>query len=287
MKSLLCLGSALILLSAASGACFEDPVPVGSDDAGAPASDGGGGSGSTCSTDSDCPSGEGCAYEESEACSAKGKCVTEAQVVCEAYSAGCACDGTTINVGCTPYPAGYSSKPLAHTGACSDSGVVTPPTTCTSDSDCPTGDGCAYLESEACSAKGTCVSEAQAMCEAFSPGCACDGTTINVACTPYPAGYVSKPLAHTGECGDGGGGVLPPTTCTSDSDCQTGDGCAYLESEACSATGTCVPETAATCQAYSPGCACDGTVINTVCTPYPTGYVSKPLAHVGDCADAG
>jgi hypothetical protein len=42
------------------------------------------------------------------------------------------------------------------------------------------------------------------VCEAYSAGCACDGTVINIVCTGLPAGFVAKPLAHSGECEDGG-----------------------------------------------------------------------------------
>jgi hypothetical protein len=40
--------------------------------------------------------------------------------VCGAYSAGCACDGTAINIQCTGLPSGYTTKPLASAGICSD-----------------------------------------------------------------------------------------------------------------------------------------------------------------------
>lgn len=74
---------------------------------------------------------------------------------------------------------------------------------CKTDADCG-GDVCAFPESGGCDVVGRCVSPPQAVCNAFSPGCACDGTLVNVACTGLPAGYVSKPLQHTGVCADGG-----------------------------------------------------------------------------------
>jgi hypothetical protein len=40
---------------------------------------------------------------------------------------------------------------------------------------------------------------------AYSPGCACDGTAINVVCNGLPSGYETKPMRHTGAClADGG-----------------------------------------------------------------------------------
>lgn len=163
---------------------------------------GGSGSGSgSCSTNADCPTNETCAFPSADACGAKGKCFdVSAVAVCQAYSPGCACDGTEINVACTPFPQGYVEKPLAHAGQCnvaSDAG----PTSCVTDSDCGEGFQCGYPEADACSAKGTCFDvHGMAACAAYSPGCACDGTEINVTCLLLPAGYYSKPLSHKGAC---------------------------------------------------------------------------------------
>ena len=44
--------------------------------------------------------------------------------------------------------------------------------TCTSDSDCGKGI-CGYPMADGCSAKGQCFPEPGAVCNAFSPGCAC------------------------------------------------------------------------------------------------------------------
>jgi len=82
----------------------------------------------------------------------------------------------------------------------SDSG---PGSSCSATKSCPSGMLCGYAESEGCSATaGQCFTMG-AVCNAFSPGCACDGQTINIACTGLPAGYATAPLAHTGTC-DGG-----------------------------------------------------------------------------------
>jgi hypothetical protein len=67
-------------------------------------------------------------------------------------------------------------------------------------SDCGTHRVCGYLASDGCSAKGTCFPASEVVRNAYSPGCACDGTEISVTCTGYPSGYISKPLRHTGLC---------------------------------------------------------------------------------------
>ena len=60
------------------------------------------------------------------ACAATGQCFPAPGAVCQAYSIGCACDGTEINVACTGLPAGYASSPLLHTGPCTgdDAGIA-------------------------------------------------------------------------------------------------------------------------------------------------------------------
>jgi hypothetical protein len=212
MKTLSFTSLFFAALPFAAIACSSGDFAVGSDQSGAtgdPSVDGG-----ACVTDTDCGNEEHCGFKNTDACAATGRCFASSGVQCAAYSAGCACDGTEINVACTPYPTGYSSKPLLHDGACTggsaqDAGTGGP---CNADSDCPgTNQACAYLESEACAAHGTCVAvNTGPECAAYSAGCACDGTEINVACLPYPAGYDSKPLAHTGACGtetDGGSGA--------------------------------------------------------------------------------
>jgi hypothetical protein len=75
---------------------------------------------------------------------------------------------------------------------------------CAIDSDCANGGVCGYRESDGCSAAGSCFPAPGAVCLLYSPGCACDGSEISVACTGLPSGYVSKPLRHTGACVDGG-----------------------------------------------------------------------------------
>ncbi len=76
---------------------------------------------------------------------------------------------------------------------------------CRADADCPSGDVCGFPPAGGCSAAGTCFPAPGAVCQAYSPGCACDGTDINVACTGLPGGSVSRPLLHTGACASDAG----------------------------------------------------------------------------------
>ena len=81
-------------------------------------------------------------------------------------------------------------------GTKSDTGTTT---ACTKDSDCGKG-LCGFSMSDACAAKGQCFPPPGAVCNAFSPGCACDGTTINIVCNGLPDGYAPAPLAYKGQC---------------------------------------------------------------------------------------
>jgi hypothetical protein len=118
---------------------------------------------------------------------------------------------------------------------------------CVSDADCPKNSLCGYPEAAGCAATGACFESPGAVCLAFSPGCACDGSQINVACTGLPSGYFSKSLLHTGECtslsdsgapADGGACVISASSynqsCTVDSDCRLVSAGNY-----CSATCLC------------------------------------------------
>jgi hypothetical protein len=92
-----------------------------------------------------------------------------------------------------------------------------------------------------------------AICNAYSPGCACDGTMISVACTGLPTGYVTKPLAHTGMCDatDAMTFACGTTRCTTTSEyCKVSEGgaCCNPPSYGCVAFP-------ASC-ASTPTCAC-------------------------------
>src|SRR5258708_29329284 len=77
------------------------------------------------------------------------------------------------------------------------------------------------------------------------------------------------------------------SACASNADCPANLVCAFPETPACSVTGQCVVPSVVGCNAYSPGCACDGTETSVVCTGLPNGYLAKPLRHKGVCVDGG
>ena len=97
------------------------------------------------------------------------------------------------------------------------------------------------------------------------------------------AGSASVPDGSAGS----GGGADGSAPCVHDIDCPDHNVCGYPISDGCSANGRCFPASMAVCGAFLPGCACDGTSINTICTGYPNGYVSKPLRNTGACMDGG
>jgi hypothetical protein len=210
-----CTGDVFIATMSDGGGGGVPPVD------GAPgAGDSGGGqdaspdapSGGPCTTSADCAPNQKCGFAETSTCSATGQCFTVPQVECLVYSLGCACDGSEIDVACTGLPSGYSTQPLLHTGECLDASAETDahaPVPCTSNSDCGSQNGsqevCGFAMSDACMAQGQCFASQGAICNAFSPGCACDGSEINVACNGLPSGYETKPLRHTGMCTTDGG----------------------------------------------------------------------------------
>jgi hypothetical protein len=207
MKNLV-VSSMFVVLVPIFAACSSGDFAVGTDQSaakGSPGVDGG-----ACVTDSDCPAESACGYAAAEKCTATGACYQFSGSQCASYIPGCACDGTEINIGCTPYPVGYFSKPLLHDGACSTGGGAQDASTggpCDTDSDCAaTGQICGFLISEACSAHGTCVTKNTGpTCALFEPACTCDGQLTGIACTDYPSGYANAPIAHTGECDSDGG----------------------------------------------------------------------------------
>lgn len=156
-----------------------------------------------------------------------------------ATSSGSASSGTTSSGsgGSGGETSGAGGSGVATSGGTTGSGSSSSgfaSHSCVSDADCPNNDLCGYPEAAGCAATGVCFASPGAVCLAFSPGCACDGSQINVACTGLPSGYYSKPLEHTGECtsvtdsgaaADGGACVISASSynqsCTVDSDCRT------------------------------------------------------------------
>jgi hypothetical protein len=99
-----------------------------------------------------------------------------------------------------------------------------------------------------------------------------EGCSVCAICAPAPDSGSS----------DGGG-----TPCTSDSDCNNGDVCGFLETAGCGIAGTCFPAPQVVCNAFLPGCGCDGTEVNLICNGLPSGYVRAPVKHTGLCTDGG
>ncbi len=142
-----------------------------------------------------------------------------------------------------------------------------------------------------CSATtGTCFAPSPfpVSCLLYEPGCACDGSEISIACTGLPAGYFSKPLRHAGACttdiGPPASGALDSgigATCSATEPCARSEVCGYAGVGVCRDTGRCYPGDLPVCNLYLPGCACDGTAVNTACTGLPTDVYAKPLRHTG------
>jgi antistasin family protein len=112
---------------------------------------------------------------------------------------------------------------------------------CTSNTDCPNGGVCAFLESAGCAANGQCFpAPVGARCAiASTVGCGCHGSDVSIDPSCYsglPNGYQSKPVLHEGACMDAGGGCVSqrggpcggntarPCTCASGLTCTPGDG---------------------------------------------------------------
>ncbi len=261
-----------------------------------------------CTSNTDCGANGICGFPESPACTAVGQCFAAPEAECLLYSAGCACDGTEINVACTDLPNGYATQPFRHSGPCVDSGGVpdsgndAAPPSCLTDSDCGSGEVCGYAESAACSAKGQCFPSTVGIddCPVDIGGCACDGTSvIATGCAAgLPQGYAPRPLVHAGSCSttdggyhEAGGSDAAGGSCVTSADCESGSTCGYLASQMCSAKGQCfTPEEGVeSCWGpVYPACSCDGTDISwSTCNPFlPTGYTPTPIAHKGSCADA-
>ncbi len=138
-------------------------------------------------------------------------------------------------------------------------------TSCTSSNDCAANDVCGFPMQDGCTAKGICFPAPMAICNAYSPGCACDGSMISIACTGLPDGYVSKPLAHTGMCN-----TSTTFTCGTVQCNTTSEYCKVSEDGAC-----CNPPSYA-CVAFPASCAST-----------PTCACLKPSVAGGQCSESG
>jgi hypothetical protein len=116
---------------------------------------------------------------------------------------------------------------------------------------------------------------------------------------PACFGGVSLGTANGEDAGSPGDGASPDvgfdagdaldavaSPCATTADCPPLLLCGFLASDGCTATGQCFPM-GLQCNNYSPGCACDGTLINAECSGLPTGYTPKPLLHLGVCSIEG
>src|SRR5258708_5807944 len=318
--------------TAGSGSASSGSAGSGSMSSGGGGSGANGGSGSGVN-DMDCPNNGVCGYPESTACSATGKCFPNPGAVCLAYSPGCACDGTEITIACTGLPPGYSSKPLRHAGACSTCvdggspncgnpvcvngawlcpGPLPPCFTdtvpavykeCGVDGDCTVKshqtDCCGTIhELGASKALSSAYDACESAWDRHFPGCGCppavttteDGKTVtdpsNVTVHCLASGAAGAKTCQTTVSSPppdaGGMGV-----CSIASPCPPSFVCGFPQTPACTTTGQCFPFQGIRCAAYSPGCACDGTEINVVCTGLPSGYETKPRRHAGMCVDGG
>jgi hypothetical protein len=210
------------------GGSATDGAGGPSDGGGTPDASGDGGQGGgSCLTSADCSAGQECGFAESDACSAAGHCYSVPAVQCLAYSAGCACDGSEINVACTGLPNGYSTKPLLHTGACADAGQ---------------SDG------------GACVSAQGGHCGGNTAHpCTCGSGLVCVG------GLLSGDVGGTCEPPDSG------APCVTNADCVSSEFCGYSVASGCSAQGQCLPAPTTVCNVIVAGCACDGTAIDVTC----------------------
>ncbi len=138
-------------------------------------------------------------------------------------------------------------------------------------------------DANGCAACPICAPGPDAGCECGAPPPTVEcigGGTPSVTCEPTASGSCGWVV---GSCPSKDAGA----SCSADSDCPSGTICGFLEADGCSITGTCFPAPEVTCNAVSPGCACDGSEVNLVCNGLPAGYARKPLRHSGLCVDGG
>jgi len=139
----------------------------------------------------------------------RGACAPAGQYVatmCASLTTGQAfCVGAQQPATCKDFPFDWpppgGSETLKWVVGDADAGTTV---ACKSTADCTPGLECGFPQTPACTSTGQCFVAPAVSCLAYSPGCACDGTEINIACTGLPSGYATKPLRHTGACVDGG-----------------------------------------------------------------------------------
>ncbi len=128
-----------------------------------------------CVHDSDCATGENCAYATGGGCGAKGECKTWDNLCEDPALPSCACDGKTVFIGC-----GYPGTPVPVKSA----GQCPTPTggACVTGDDCDPTALCAFPIADGCDAKGVCVAPDRTCTTPSHVACGCDGLPVGLAC---------------------------------------------------------------------------------------------------------
>jgi hypothetical protein len=117
---------------------------------------------------------------------------------------------------CTIRPSGYplcTDDGRVRTDAGPDAAPIDGGQACASSADCPSGQGCGFLMTDACLAKGSCQPYIGGACLGV-PICACDGT-VTRGCS-FANGYAEAPvffplrIATREGCGGDGGSDAGP-----------------------------------------------------------------------------
>ncbi len=144
----------------------------------------------------------------------------------------------------------------------------------------------ARMDANGCDLCPACASAPDAgscQCGPMPPVVGCPGGgSVTISCEQTSTKSCSWVVGACPVPGDDGG-----LECTGDADCPSGKVCGFLESNACGAAGSCFPAPTVICNAYSPGCACDGSEVDVICNGLPTGYARKAIKHPGACVDGG
>lgn len=190
MRSFFALGAALTLITACGG---DTTSSAGSGETGSGGTgaatggvSGGGASSVECTSVAQCAVPHVCqacpggTFSCASAACVSGQCVTS-YPPCDGAGTGGAGGG-------------------ASAGGATASGGTTGTDACVEKTDCGGGRLCGFPTADQCSAKGTCFPAPGAICNAILPGCACDGSIVNLACNGLPSGYAPKPTLHSGAC---------------------------------------------------------------------------------------